>query len=530
MGHRGNGNSNYTFLIMWKIIRNFIFIFVIIAIIIYATVRIILTLVMASEYVWSEILFSTLLLIGELFILIHALGYAMALYRSGHIKDLSEMKRGALPFPLPAVAILVAARHEPRKVLEDTFRSITNLHYPEKNVYFLDDSSDESYKKEAEEIAEKFGLKLFRRKERHGAKAGIVNDCLKTLKEKYVAVFDADQNPKQGFLMDLVPIMESDDKLAFIQTPQFYSNISDSHVAKAATYQQAVFYEYICESKGSADSMFCCGTNVIFRTQALLSVGGFDEEVVTEDFATSVKLHMSGWKSLYYNHVGTFGMGPELLSAYFKQQDRWAKGTVGVFRKVIANFFRHPFRLKLRQWWEYFLSSTYYFVGIAFTFLMICPIAYVFFNIPSFFIHTDIYVTVFLPYFSLSLGVFILTLRARHYKARNLFLAQMLIYISFPVLITASIMGLLGIQGTFGITAKGKGRRMSYLSLWPQIAFMLLNFVALVWGINRFYYERDFSVLINCFWISYHWIIMLSVFYFNEDLVPAVNLEKAPAA
>jgi hypothetical protein len=28
---------------------------------------------------------------------------------------------------------------------------------------------------------------------------------------------------------------------------------------------------------------------------------------------------MTGWKSTYYNHVGTFGMGPEALAEYFKQ-------------------------------------------------------------------------------------------------------------------------------------------------------------------------------------------------------------------
>lgn len=512
---------------MFRALGDVLYIGVMIAIIIYAMVRIVLTVAMAGDYTATEITFSVLLLLGELFILVHALGYAIALYRSKrHKEEVLVQKPQELPSPLPEVAILVAARHEPREILEETFRSLNNLRYPAKKIYFLDDSSEESYRKEAEEIAARFGLQLFRRKVRHGAKAGIVNDCLKTLTEKYVAVFDADQNPKPGFLMDIVPILERDVKLAFVQTPQFYTNINVSHVAKGAAYQQSVFYEYICEAKGSKQSMFCCGTNVVFRRDALLSVGGFDEEVVTEDFATSLKLHLKGWRSLYYNHVGVFGMGPELLAAYFKQQDRWARGTVGVFRKVVWNFLKNPLGLKISQWWEYFLSGTYYFVGLAFTFLMICPIAYIFFNVPSFFIHIDIYLAVFLPYFALSLSVFIFTLRARHYKARNLFLAQMLTYITFPVLILSTLMGLFGIQGTFGITAKGKGRRMSYFSLWPQITFMTLNFAAFVWGINRFYYERDFSVLVNCFWVLYHWFVMMSVFYFNEDHV-AVEEQKA---
>lgn len=501
------------------------FVALMIAIMIYAIVRIVFTVLFAPEYTVVERLFSFMLLAAECFLLMHAMGYTIALLRARRRLRAQKETYFPMPIPPPEVAVLVAARHEPREVLEKTFRSIVNLRYPNKRVYFLDDSSDESYRREAEEIAEKFGLVLFRREVRHGAKAGIVNDCLRTLTEKYVAIFDADQRPIQGFLTNTISILESDEKLAFVQTPQYYANLEESHVAKGAAYQQAIFYEYICEAKSSDQSMFCCGTNVVLRREALLSVGGFDETVVTEDFATSLDLHMKGWKSYYDDHVSTFGMGPEMLAAYFKQQDRWARGTVGVLRKTIWNFLRHPFSLRLAQWWEYFISSSYYFVGFAFFILMICPITYIFFSVPSFFIHTDIYFSVFLPYFTLSLAIFFFTMRARHYKLKNLFIGQMLINITFPVLILATFSGALGIQGTFGITMKGKGRRMSYAGLWPQLAFFYINFAAFIWGANRFYYERDFSLIVNCFWVLYHFLIMMSVFYFNEDLP-----EPAPEA
>ncbi len=489
-----------------------------IAIIVYSIVRITFTLILAHEFTWIEQLFGYLLLAGELFILTHALGYAIALLRAFRHKQADYDRFLPLSMPPPDVAILVAARHEPKEVLEQTFRSIVNMHYPNKTVYFLDDSSDKNYVREAEELCEKFGLVLFRREQRRGAKAGIVNDCIRTLNQKYVAIFDADQRPIQGFLAKTIPILESDEKLAFVQTPQYYSNMDESHVAKGATFQQAVFYEYICDAKGSDESMFCCGTNVVFRREALLSVEGFDESVVTEDFATSLKLHMAGWKSFYYSHVSTFGMGPQMLAAYFKQQDRWARGTVGVLRRVIFEFLSRPTGLSIGQWWEYFLSSSYYFVGLAFLFLILCPIMYIFFNIPSFFIHMDIYFSAFLPYISLSLAIFFFTLRARHYKIKQLYIGQLLTYIAFPVYIKATLLGFLGIQGKFGITLKGKGARMSFVSLWPQMLIMMLNFTALVWGMNRFYYERDVSIMINCFWVTYHFLVMSAIFYFNEDM------------
>lgn len=504
---------------MFKNLKYLAFVLSMIAIILYAIIRILFTLAYASNYTGLELVIGYALLFSELFMLVHALGYTRHLLASLRGKELGKKASDVVMPSTPTVAILVAARHEPREVLEQTFRSLTNLHYPLKSIYFLDDSSDQKYLKEAEEISKKYDLKLFRRKERHGAKAGIINDCLKGLKEDYICIFDADQNPMPSFLNPLIPLLEADKKLAFIQTPQFYSNLSDCPVAHGAAYQQAIFYEYICESKSSKEAMFCCGTNVVFRREALVSVGGFDESLITEDIATSIRLHMNGWRSLYYNHVGAFGMGPENLLEYFKQQGRWSRGNFGLLRKVLFNFITKPFSMSFNQWWEYFLSSTYYFVGIVFFILMACPILYLTFNIPSFFTKTDIYISVFLPYFSLSLSVFYVTLKSRNYSIKDVWLGQTLTCISFPIHIRSTIMGLLGIQGGFGITLKGQvSKAIPYRYLWPQLSMMLANYIALVWGLNRLYYERNFSIAINCLWVLYHFFIMASVFYFNREV------------
>ncbi|UCD55744.1 MAG: glycosyltransferase [Candidatus Omnitrophota bacterium] len=485
-----------------------------IAILVYVIVR--TTLFLFAEYEPLEKFFAIILIFGEFFVLIHGFGYAINVFRTVRKKK----ERSFVPGPLktkPSVAILVAARHEPREVLENTFITLKDLNYGEKSVYFLDDSSEEKYLREAEELAKTYDLILFRRKTRHGAKAGIVNDCLKTLTQKYVAIFDADQNPLPEFLNVLIPIMEQDDKLAFIQTPQFYTNIEKSRVARGSAFQQAVFYEYICEGKSTQGAMFCCGTNIVFRRDALLEVEGLDESTVTEDFATSVKLHAKGWKSLYYNHAYAFGMGPENLSGYFKQQFRWATGTISVFKKLIAKFLTKPFSLRFNQWWEYLLSSSYYLVGLAFFALMICPIIYLLFKVPSFFTKPEIYFLAFLPYIVLSMSIFHGVLSTRNYRLKDLFLGQLLGVAAFSVYIRGALSALLGIKVTFGITEKTKGKMLPYIKLWPQIIMLSLNFIAFVWGMNRFIYEREPAVLVNGFWAFYHFIFLCGIFYFNEE-------------
>jgi len=484
-----------------------------IAVIVYMVVR--SALFLFAEYSSLEKFFAVILIAGEFFILVHASGYALNILFSAGIKkkypDILKNKEE------PAVAILVAARHEPKEVLENTFIALTNLNYKNKTVYFLDDSSEERYQKEADQLAKDYNLQLFRRKIRRGAKAGIVNDCLKTLRHKYVAIFDADQNPLRDFLNVLIPILENNEKLAFIQTPQFYSNIEKSPIARGAAFQQAVFYEYICEGKNTNGSMFCCGTNVVFRVKALLDVGGLDESTVTEDFATSIKLHTKGWKSLYYNHVYAFGMGPESLCAYFKQQFRWATGTISVFKKALWQFITRPFSLNLVQWWEYFLSSSYYLIGMAFFFVMICPIVYLLFRVPSFFARQGIYLMAFLPYIILSMSVFYFVLKGRRYKARDLFLGQLLGVITFSVYIRAAFCAIFGVKTTFGVTEKTGAKSISYIKLWPQITMLVLSVVAVTWGINRYIYEREPAILVNSFWVFYQFLFLLSIFYFNRE-------------
>lgn len=469
-----------------------------------------------ADYPALDKILAVCFLIAEAFVLFHGVGFFVSVYRMNRHKTTTAVD--TVPSgTAPSVAILVPARHEPREVLENTFTCLHNLDYPGKVLYLLDDSSEEKYRKEAEEIAAKYKAHLFRREERHGAKAGIINDCAGKLQEKYIAVLDADQNPMPAFLSRLVPILEADPKLAFVQTPQFYSNMKASRVAFASQFQQSVFYEYVCEAKSSSQAMICCGTNVIFRREALLDVGGLDESTVTEDFATSMAFHEKGWKTLYYNHVYTFGMGPEDLGSYFKQQSRWAMGNITVLRRILRKLLTAPRSLSPVQWFEYITTGSYYLIGWAYLFLIFCPVLFIFLNIPSFFMNPVIYVLTFIPYILLSYAVFYRTMMGRRYRARDLFKGQLLLLISLPVYARAALYGIAGIKGSFQVTSKAGTRHVPYLSLWPQLVFWAVNLAALTWGLNRFAYERTAAVAINVLWITYHFLLLSSIFYFNEN-------------
>jgi cellulose synthase (UDP-forming) len=493
----------------------------IINLIIYCLVRI--TFLCISTFTVFQLTYAIIFFICELFLLVNAFGFFLTIWNVAQNK-IKENRNQYIPTPFkykhyPSVAVIVAARHEPFDILENTFTTLKNLNYSNKTLYFLDDSTDEKYKEEAEKIALKYSAKLYRREYRHGAKAGIINDFLKTIDEKYLAVFDADQNPMPDFLLETISILENNEKIAFIQTPQVYTNIDIGPVAKGSGMQQAIFYELICEGKNIHNAMFCCGTNVIFRKEALEKVGGFDEDSITEDFSTSLDLHRQGYESYYYNHAVVFGMAPENLVAYFKQQFRWATGTIGIFKKLLKILFKGTKKLTFIQMWEYFLSSTYYFIGWALFILMLSPIINLIFNISAFSGNSIIYFGIFFPYFFISLFLFFLTMKARNYTFSQIYKGIILTYISFPVFMISAVYGLFTKRMKFTITSKGKHADLPFAMLLPYLIMIALSLVAITKGIINLFLLHNYGTIINMLWVVYHLFILLNIFYFNKKVI-----------
>ena len=531
---------------------------VIVLMIVYLTVR--LFLMITASYFWYDKFLGSILLFAEFFIIVQGIGYLTEVIRVFLKYEKPQEDRPEVPKlkTKPYVAILIPSYNEPLSVIEETLVGSYNLTYKNKRIFLLDDTRYDlsahdkkllKYKKDIEELCQKYNISLFRHKW-HGAKAGVINDFLKFANgdknsefyfksyeknasvrkqvlslPKYIVIFDADQNPFPDFVEPLVALSENDNKIAFVQTPQYYTNFQKNRIANAAALQQIIFYEYICVGKGIKEVIFCCGSNVLIRTEALLDIGGFDESSITEDSASSIYFHLKGWKTVYYNKVGVFGKGPEDLGNFFKQQFRWAAGSIDFLRNIVKLFFKHPTKLSLIRWWEYIMSTSFYFSGLVYLILWICPIIYLLFGIPTFFASPIIYGVVFFPYIVLSLATFYWTLKKRHYRTRDLLRGQALLLIAFPVFIKASFYGLLGIRKKFEVTRKKGVCEYPFSKLWPQLGLGLICFIAVIWGINRLFYEREhfFAILLNTIWTSLNFGIMASVFYFN---VPKRIMQK----
>lgn len=502
---------------------------------------------------WHEITYSVIFLMAELFGLVHSVNYLLSMYfqplQTADAKRSSIEKKTPLP-PLssyPAVAVVVPSYKEPISILKETLLCFYNLSYPNKYLYLLDDTrydrsfknveEQKKYKNELEELCAWIGVNVFRRKWR-GAKAGIINDFLQfrngadfesleylpfqskqaEKREPYIAIFDADMNPFPHFLDDLIKEMEENPKAAFIQTPQYYSNFENNRVARASGLQQVIFFEYICEHKGLHNAMFCCGSNVILRVAALDSVDGLDEQSVTEDFTTSLSLHLKSWDSIYHNKILAFGLGPEDLGAFFKQQFRWALGTLELGRKLPYKMIKYGRHLPFKTWIEYAISASHYLTGCFYLTMYLFPILYIFFDVPTFFLSPSLIVAILLPYTVLSLYLVAKSLNLRNYKSFYLLDVILISGITCPVYVKAAFYAFFGKKGSFVVTPKDNCSPLSLRELWPQCFLLLLSIAAITWDISRIIYAGQpiIALLLNGWWCLYNAVILLSLFHYNN--------------
>jgi cellulose synthase (UDP-forming) len=370
----------------------------------------------------------------------------------------------------PAVDVLVPVYNEPLDVIEPTVAAAVRLRGADVRVAVLDDGN----RAEVEELAHRHGAAYLRRGVNTGAKAGNLNYALTRTKAPFVLVLDCDHVPGPR-LLDATLGHFADKRVAFVQTPQYYANARGGGIAAAAWAQQALFFGTIARGKDHAGAMFCCGTNVVFRREALEQAHGFPEDSLTEDFELSVKLHELGWRSAYVPEVLARGLGPEDMASYVSQQRRWARGCLSALPGLLRA--RLPGRLRL----QYLLSAMYFLTGWTVLVYMSLPIIRILTGAqPLAGASADQFLIHFAPYFAIALTT-VASAGAGAYSFAGFSLAAA----NFWVHVGSSLSVLTGRRGRFVVTPKrGSGRRQPR-AVAPALVMMAALAVAAAVGLLR---------------------------------------------
>jgi cellulose synthase (UDP-forming) len=402
--------------------------------------------------------------------------------------------------PSATVDVLIPVYSEPVEIVEPTVAAATRLRGAQVRVALLDDGDNP----EMAALAARHGVRYVTRDEHEGAKAGNINHALGLVDGDHVLVLDCDHVPRPELLERTLGHFVDPD-VAFVQTPQYYANANAgtadgeraAGIAEAAWSQQALFFGPIAQGKDAHDAMFCCGTNVVFRREALDAVGGFPERSLTEDFELSVELHERGWRSVYVHEVLAAGLGPEDMASYVSQQHRWARGCLSAIPRVARASL--AWRLKV----QYLLSAGFFLSGWTFAVYMALPLIRILTGAqPVAGATADQFLLVFGPYFGLAL----LTLAVIG-GGRYRFDAYALAFASFWIHLHASLKALFGRPGRFVVTPKqgAEGPQPSTVVV-PLVAAGVLAVVA----IGGLVVSRSPATLNNVAFAALHISVLLA--------------------
>ena len=391
----------------------------------------------------------------------------------------------------PDVAVYITVCGEPAEIIEKTVVAALRMNYEQKKIYILNDGkvAKRDNWREAEAIAKRHGIECITRTVPGGAKAGNINNALTQTTEPYVVVFDADHVPYKTFLQKTMGYFV-DDRVAFVQSPQFYHNADTNQVAGGAWDQQTLFFGPLLKGKDTRNSAFMCGTNMVIRRKALDEVGGMSEQSIAEDFLTSLLVHTNKWKSVYVSTVLAEGLAPEDFLSYYKQQFRWARGSLELLFSYNPLFRRG---LKWAQKIQYLSSASYYLSGLIILINALLPLVYFFFALKPLTINTMFLALIFLPYIFVILYTLQMTSNFTYtFRALSFSVG------SFAIYIKALWHTIIRKKNGFVVTSKTRLGGTHGRLVAPHLIYIGLVAVGIAWGVFREGWSA--SMLSNSAW------------------------------
>lgn len=460
------------------------------------------------------VVFSVLLYIAELHTLILLFGFLYSLWPRKYKSYIRENNNKNLQ-----INIFVTVCGEPIEIVSETIKHAnkaaqyySKIVNPQKapRVIVLNDgfaAKKENWWK-VRDFCERLGVYHIARETNEGYKAGNINNGLKLFPSDdphntIDCFFDSDFCAKENFLIEILkPLV--DDSIDFVQSPQRYKNLN-TWVAKAAGAHQIFFFDYICPAKAYDNALFLCGTNYAIRRKALLDAGGVDNRFVTEDYATSIKLHLLGKKGVFLPKVLAVGLAPMNLKEYFNQQTRWCKGCLDANGEYLKELLFGP--LNLRQKFHYFVSTAYYFIGVRDLILVLAPISYLFFGVSLIRANTIQYLAfVYLPLITYNFLLFFVTFK-------NPVKSLVLDIVTFPVFAVAFLSSVFKRNLPFTITIKKYEKENPFKVYKIQLAVALILCTGIIYSFLAKRNYNPYGKFINHFWATYDATFLLIGFY-----------------
>ncbi|MFQ6104315.1 MAG: glycosyltransferase [Candidatus Glassbacteria bacterium] len=315
----------------------------------------------------SYLILPILILYGlaSILLLIYGINcYLMIYYSSESRRKWGEAKTYNGQWPRVTVQLPI---FNEKNVAARIIQAACALDYPSDRleIQVLDDSNDSTVDivdRTTQRLRHRgIDVKVIRRPDRKGFKAGALAYGTQEAKGEFLAVFDADFVPDPEFLKKTIPALLEDDRVAFVQARWGHLNRYDSLLTRCQAL--GIDGHFLVEQPARAAAnlfMNFNGTAGIWRKKAIDDVGGWSSATLTEDLDLSYRVQLAGWKPHYIVDVVAPAELPDTITAVKSQQFRWAKGSIQTALIMLPRVWRGPYSFLKKV--EAFIHLTNYAV------------------------------------------------------------------------------------------------------------------------------------------------------------------------
>jgi cellulose synthase/poly-beta-1,6-N-acetylglucosamine synthase-like glycosyltransferase len=270
----------------------------------------------------------------------------------------ARIHRGEEPEPprlseVPYVTVQLPIYNE-RFVVNRLIDAVAALDWPSDRlqIQVLDDSTDNTVRIAAATVASyrKQGLDIdhIRRENRVGYKAGALSNGLASAKGEFIAIFDADFLPSADYLKKAIPHF-TDPRVGFVQAR--WDHLNQDYSLFTLLQSLSIDGHFAVEQFARFRCGFFMnfnGTAGIWRRETIVDSGGWSAATLTEDLDLSYRAQLNGWRPVYLRNLPVMAELPVSITAYRRQQYRWARGSFETARHMVPRIINSTLALRVK--------------------------------------------------------------------------------------------------------------------------------------------------------------------------------------
>lgn len=230
---------------------------------------------------------------------------------------------------LPYVTVVVPMHNE-EQVARNVLDRLLQSDYPMDKLEIIpvNDHSTDKTQEILEEYAAKHSIitPYHRYDREQRGKAHGLNEVMAFSKGEIMVIFDADYQPPNGIVRELVTGFK-DPEIGAVMGRVLVENCGTNLLTMMLELERSGGYQVDQQARYNMQLIPQYGGTVgAYRKSVMLDMGGFNTDVLAEDTELTFKMYLNGWNVAYANRAECYEEMPEAWIIRARQIRRWARG------------------------------------------------------------------------------------------------------------------------------------------------------------------------------------------------------------